>query len=278
VQASTAWTAPGGTLGRLVEEARRRADALMSRRSELEQAAANIAAPPRFADSLQRRDVAVIAEVKRRSPSKGWINPGMSAVDRANAYAAGGAAAISVLTEPDHFGGSVDDLVAVRDAVGLPVLKKDFHVDPIQLLEAKAVGASAALLIVRALPHERLTELVRVAGELRLEVLLEVRDAEELQRAVDAAATNSAVTSIGVNNRNLETLVIDAGRAEDLIASVPTRFVAIAESGVSARGDVERAANAHADAVLVGSAVSAAADPCAAVRELTTVMRRPRGL
>jgi indole-3-glycerol phosphate synthase len=278
VQASTAWTAPGGTLGRLVEEARRRAEAMTPRRSELEQAAATVAAPRRFTDSLRRHDVAVIAEVKRRSPSKGWINPGMSAVDQAAAYAAGGAAAISVLTEPDHFGGSVDDLVAVRDAVGLPVLKKDFHVSPIQLLEAKAIGASAALLIVRALPQDQLAALVRVAGELRLEVLLEVRDAEELQRAVDAAAATSAATSIGVNNRNLETLVIDAGRAEELIASIPTRFVAIAESGVSARRDVERAATARADAVLVGSAVSAAADPCAAVRGLTNVARSPRGL
>jgi len=278
VQAPTAWTAPGGTLGRLVEEARRRAAALVPRRSELEQAAAHLAAPVRFGDSLRRRDVAVIAEVKRRSPSKGWINPRLSAADQAAAYAAGGAAAISVLTEPDHFGGSVDDLVVVRNAVELPILKKDFHVDPIQLLEAKAIGASAALLIVRALPQDRLTELVRVAGDLRLEVLLEVRDAEELQRAVDAAATNSAVTSIGVNNRNLETLAIDAGRAEEMIASIPVRFVAIAESGVSARADVERVAVARADAVLVGSAVSAAADPCAAVRGLTNVVRHPRGL
>ena len=278
MQASTAWTAPGGTLGRLVEEARRRADALMSRRSELEQAAANIAASLPFAEALQRRDVAVIAEVKRRSPSKGWIKPGISAADQGTAYASGGAAAISVLTEPDHFGGSIADLVAVRDAVDLPVLKKDFHVDPVQLLEAKAIGASAALLIVRALPQDQLTELVRVAGDLRLELLLEVRDAEELQRAVDAAAANSAVTSMGVNNRNLETLVIDAGRAEEMIASIPAQFVAIAESGVSARADVERVASARADAVLVGSAVSAAADPCAAVRGLTNVMRHPRGL
>jgi len=278
VQASTAWTAPVGTLGRLVDEAYRRAATLMPRRSELEQAAAGIAATVRFADALQRRDVAVIAEVKRRSPSKGWINPGLSAVDQAAAYAAGGAAAISVLTEPDHFGGSVDDLVAVRHAVELTLLKKDFHVDPIQLVEAKAIGASAALLIVRALPQDRLTELVRVAGDLHLEVLLEVRDAEELQRAVDAAAASSAVTSIGVNNRNLETLVIDAGRAEEMIASIPARFVAIAESGVSARADVERVANARADAVLVGSAVSAAADPCDAVRGLTNIMRHPRGL
>jgi indole-3-glycerol phosphate synthase len=250
----------------------------MPRRSELEQAAVDVAAAVPFADSLQRHDVAVIAEVKRRSPSKGWINPGLSAVDQAAAYAAGGAAAISVLTEPDHFGGSIDDLIAVRNAVGLPVLKKDFHVDPIQLIQAKAIGASAALLIVRALPQDELAALVRVAGELRLEVLLEIRDAEELQRAVDAAAANAAATTIGVNNRNLETLVIDAGRAEELIAKIPTRFVAVAESGVSTRGDVERAANARADAVLVGSAVSAASDPCAAVRGLTNVVRRPRGL
>jgi indole-3-glycerol phosphate synthase len=200
----------------------------------------------------------------------------MSAMDQAAAYAAGGAAAISVLTEPDHFGGSSEDLIRVRDVVDVPVLKKDFHVDAIQLLEAKAIGASAALLIVRALAPDQLVDLVRAADDLQLEVLLEVRDADELRRAVDACATSSAATAIGVNNRNLETLVIDAGRAEELIAEIPTRFVAIAESGVIARRDVERAAHARADAVLVGSAVSAAADPAAAVRDLTNVPRRPR--
>ena len=278
MQASTAWTAPAGTLGRLVAEARERADRLAARRSELERAAAAAVASPEFASSLQRLEVAVIAEVKRRSPSKGWINPGMSAADQAAAYAAGGAAAISVLTEPDHFGGSVEDLIDVRNAVGgrLPILKKDFHVDAIQLLEAKAIGASAALLIVRALSPDHLAELVAAATELRLEVLLEVRNADELQRALDAAAGRAAATAIGVNNRDLETLVIDVGRAEELIARIPGRFVAIAESGVNARSDVERAAQGRADAVLVGSAVSAAADPCAAVRDLTAVPRRPR--
>jgi indole-3-glycerol phosphate synthase len=278
VQSSTAWTAPGGTLGRLVAEARLRADALAARQSELERAAASVATPPGFAAALRRPDVAVIAEVKRRSPSKGWINPGLSAVDQATAYASGGAAAISVLTEPDHFGGSIEDLIAVREAVGLPILKKDFHVDRIQLLEAKAVGASAALLIVRALAPDLLAELVATAGDLGLEVLLEVRDIDELQRATDASAASSSATAIGVNNRNLETLVIDPGRAEELIAKIPAGFAAIAESGVSARSDVERAAQGRADAVLVGSAVSAAVDPCAAVRELTHVPRRPRGL
>ena len=278
MQASTAWTAPGGTLGRLVAEARRRVDALIPRRSELEQAATRIDRPPEFGSALRRRDVAVVAEVKRRSPSKGWINPGLSAVDQAQAYAAGGAAAISVLTEPDHFGGSVDDLVAVREAVSVPVLKKDFHVDPIQLIEAKAIGASAALLIVRALSPDALVEMVRAADDLELEVLLEVRDLEELSRAVDAASNSKTATVIGVNNRNLETLVIDSGRAEELIDKIPTRFVAIAESGVGGRRDVERIAAGHADAVLVGSAVSAAGDPCASVRDLTNVPRQPRAV
>ena len=245
-------------------------------RTELEQAAANSARVPSFAAALRRHDVAVVAEVKRRSPSKGWINPALSAADQAQAYAAGGASAISVLTEPDHFGGNVDDLVAVREAVSLPLLKKDFHVDPIQLLEAKAIGASAALLIVRALSPESLVELIRAADDLSLEVLLEIRDTDELSRAVAAASNVKAATVIGVNNRNLETLVIDSGRAEELIDKIPARFVAIAESGVSARGDVERVAASHADAVLVGSAVSAATDPRAAVHDLTNVPRRPR--
>jgi indole-3-glycerol phosphate synthase len=274
VQASTAWTAPGGTLGRLVAEARQRAEALASRRTELERAAENAAPVPAFAAALQRNDVAVIAEVKRRSPSKGWINPTMSAVDQAVAYAAGGAAAISVLTEPESFGGSIDDLVAVRGSVDVPVLKKDFHVDPIQLLEAKAIGASAALLIVRALSPDSLIEMVRAANALELEVLLEVRDADELHRAIDAAGLADKTTAtIGVNNRNLETLIIDAGRAEELIAAIPARFAAVAESGVAVRADVERTARGGADAVLVGSAVSAASDPRAAVRDLTNVAR-----
>ena len=214
--------------------------------------------------------------MKRRSPSKGWINADISAVDQAKAYASGGAAAISVLTEPDSFGGSVDDLVAVLANVEVPVLKKDFHVEPIQLVEAAAVGASAALLIVRALSPDALIEMTGTANQLGLEVLLEVRDAEELRRALDAAELHAAVTAIGVNNRNLETLMIDAGRAETLIKDVPARFVAIAESGVSTREDVERAARGHADAVLVGSAVSAASDPAAAVRGLANVPRHPR--
>lgn len=277
MQASTAWTAPTGTLGGLVAEARRRAEALTARSGELKRAAREAPRVPGFASSLRRADVAVIAEIKRRSPSKGWINPGLSAGEQAVAYAAGGAAAISVLTEPDHFGGSIDDLLAVRAAVDIPVLKKDFHVDPVQLIEAKVVGASAALLIVRALSPESLTELVAIADDLALEVLLEVRDAEELRRAIEASEGRATPIAVGVNNRNLETLVIDAGRAEALVKDIPPRLVAIGESGIKGRSDVERAALSGADAVLVGSSVSAAHDPAAAVRALTTVPRHSRG-
>ena len=271
MQASPVWIPPTGTLGGIVAEARDRAAALRARQSELFRLASSAAAAPSLSEALRGASVGVIAEVKRRSPSKGWINPAMSAVKQAAAYERGGAAAISVLTEPDHFGGSVDDLVAVRAAVGLPILKKDFHVDPIQLVEAKALGASAALLIVRALSPTAFIEMVDAANELGLEVLVEVRDEDELSRALYAGAG-----MIGINNRNLETLVIDASTSERLLGLLPRSVAAVAESGVAARADVERLARAGADAVLVGSAVSAAPDPAAAVKELSNVARVTR--
>jgi indole-3-glycerol phosphate synthase len=216
--------------------------------------------------------VALLAEVKRRSPSKGSIAESMDAVAQARAYADGGAAGVSILTEPNHFGGSVDDLARVRAALAIPVLKKDFHVAPVQLLEARALGASAALLIARALSPARLEELVAYGRTLGLELLVEVRDEDELQRALAAGAT-----MIGVNNRNLETLEIDHGTAERLIPLLPPTIVAIAESGVRTRADVDRYAACGADAVLVGSVLSAAPDPTAAARALGGVARRARG-
>lgn len=272
MQASSAWAAPQGTLGQIVAEAHARANDLRSREAELERLAAHAARPPAFASALRRSTVAVIAEVKRRSPSKGWINPGLAAPDQALAYEKGGAAAISVLTEPKHFGGSPDDLLAVRAAVKIPVLKKDFHVHPVQLVEARAIGASAALLIARALSPRSLREMVDTARTLELETLVEIRDEDELARALDAGAT-----VIGINNRNLETLVIDPATSERLLGLVPASIVAIAESGVSGRDDVQRVATCGADAVLVGSVISAAGDPTTAVRSLADVPRIPRG-
>jgi indole-3-glycerol phosphate synthase len=272
VQGSPTWTAPGGTLGRIVAEARERVSGLRARESELVQAAERAPAVSGFGAALDKATVGVIAEVKRRSPSKGWINAGISAEAQASAYVLGGATAISVLTEPAHFGGSLDDLLAVREAVGVPVLKKDFHVDPIQLVEARALGASAALLIVRALSPADLELMTDHARRLALEVLVEVRDADELERALEAGAT-----IVGINNRNLETLQIDPRTSERLLRLVPTSVVAIAESGIAERSDVERVALAGANAVLVGSVISAAADPSAAVAALSGVTRVPRG-
>ena len=272
VQAYSAWTPPTGTLGAIVAEARDRAALLQPNAAELSESAASVPPAPSLATALQMDAVAVIAEVKRRSPSKGWISPGISAVDQARSYETGGAAAVSILTEPAHFGGSVADLIAVRDALSIPALKKDFHVDPIQLVEAKALGASAALLIARALSPDLLVEMIDAAAALALETLVEIRDEDELIRALDAGAA-----IIGINNRNLETLAIDPATSERLLAQIPAEVIAIAESGVQNRGDVERLARCGADAVLVGSVLSAAPDPIDAVRQLAGVRRVRRG-
>jgi indole-3-glycerol phosphate synthase len=216
--------------------------------------------------------VAVIAEVKRRSPSKGVIAESLGAVETAKAYHDGGAAAISVLTEPAHFGGHTDDLLAVRAALEIPALKKDFHVAPIQLVEARALGASAALIIVRALSPDGLGRMMDAGRALGLELLVEVRDEDELERALLAGAT-----MVGVNNRDLETLKIDPATSQRIVPLVPNDVIAVAESGISSRADVERYAACGADAVLVGSSLSASSNPTDATRAIANVPRRPRG-
>jgi indole-3-glycerol phosphate synthase len=255
-----------------VGEAEARAAHLEKSRPRFLEALGQTPPGPSMIGALRSGAVTVIAEVKRRSPSKGAIDESLDAVDQARAYAGGGAAAVSILTEPTHFGGTVDDLRAVRAALAIPLLKKDFHVQPIQLLEARAIGAAAALLIVRALAPAQLDDLMAYGRVLGLELLVEIRGEHELDRALRAGAT-----MIGVNNRDLESLRIDAGTAERLIPLVPAEVVAIAESGVRARSDVERYAACGADAVLVGSVLSGAADPAGATRELTGVPRRSRG-
>jgi indole-3-glycerol phosphate synthase len=272
VQASAAWTAPSGTLGLILAQARERVEALRASESALVRAASDAPSAPPFGSALRAPTVSVIAEIKRRSPSKGLINAGIRATEQAEAYERGGAKAISVLTEPAHFGGSNEDLIGVRRVVDIPLLKKDFHVDPLQLTEAKAIGASAALLIARALSPNVLRAMMDAAREIQLEVLVEVRDEDELQRALDCGAT-----IIGINNRNLETLVIDPKTSERLLGLIPDNVIAIAESGVSTRADVERFARAGADAVLVGSSISAAVSPESAVADLASVPRVPRG-
>ena len=269
-QAKSLWTPPTGTLGQIVGETVGRVAELQRNADRWAAEARAVANAPGERSSLRAAlrcaTVAVIAEVKRQSPSKGAINIGLDAAQQAIAYEAGGAAAISVLTEPLHFGGSPDDLRAVVAAVRIPVIKKDFHIDAVQLYQARALGASAALLIARALSPDTLGELVRVADDLGLETLVEVRDGRELETALTVGAT-----IVGVNNRNLETLVIDDTTAERIVPLIPASVVGVAESGMRERSDVERAAAFGADAVLVGSAISAAADPRAAVASLSQV-------
>jgi indole-3-glycerol phosphate synthase len=236
-----------------------------------DQMAAALQAPPApdvLATLTARTDVAVIAELKRSSPSKGAINTSLDAALQVRAYVEGGASAISILTEPLEFGGSLDDL-RIAAALGLaPCIRKDFITDAIQLVEARRAGASAALLIARALPTDELVELVFVARKLGIEPLVEVRDEEELEDALSAGAL-----LIGVNNRNLETLELDPLVCARLLPLVPITHLAIYESGVQDRADVERAASYGADAVLVGSSISAAGAPDAAVAALTAVPR-----
>lgn len=213
----------------------------------------------------------MIAELKRRSPSKGALNDSMDAGLRGAAYESGGAAALSVLTEPSRFGGSLDDLSMARRVTRIPVLKKDFHLTREQVWEGKAAGASALLFIVRALGPVGLRQLMEEARIAGVEALVEVRSARELDWALECGAS-----IIGVNCRDLETLVIEPRVHATLLPTIPPGCVAIAESGIESAADMERLAGLGADAVLVGSLLSRATDATGAVRALASVERRAR--
>lgn len=217
-------------------------------------------------DALRGPEVALICEVKRSSPSKGGISPNLKVASRVRAYRDGGAAGLSILTEPESFGGSLEDLSEAASAVELPLLRKDFLVSDLQLAEARAAGASAALIIARALPPARVIELARAAADLGLDALVEIRDEAELDTALESGAQ-----IIGVNTRNLETLEMNPAVAESLIPRIPRDRVAVYESGIASRSDVERAARTGADAVLVGSSLSASNHAEQAVRNLAGV-------
>lgn len=220
-------------------------------------------APPArdFEGALRRPGVvAVIAEFKRRSPSAGWIREGADAGAIARGYAGSGAAAISVLTDGAWFGGSLDDLRAVRMAVGAPVLRKDFVVAAEQIWEARAAGADAVLLIVRIMNDTLLRSLLASAGDAGVAALVEVHDEVELERALRAGAR-----VVGVNNRDLSVFRTDLAVSERLAAQVPADLVLVGESGIAAPADVERLGRAGVDAVLMGETLMRAADPAAAL-------------
>jgi indole-3-glycerol phosphate synthase len=234
---------------------------------------------PSFADALAGGDVAVIAEIKRASPSKGHLAWVPDPAAHAQAYQAGGAAAVSVLTEPAHFHGTLGDLAAVAATVDVPVVRKDFLVDPYQVWEARRAGAAAVLLIVAALTDDLLLELLREADAAGLDALVEVHDIEESARAsrAFAGAPRTLRPIVGVNARDLATLEVDPDRFAACVDALPEGAVAVAESGVTGPDDVRRAARAGAAAVLVGEHVVTAADPRAAVRSLVSVHAEATG-
>jgi indole-3-glycerol phosphate synthase len=217
-----------------------------------------------FAEALWRPGTSVVAEYKRRSPSAGTIRDGASCADVVTAYERGGAAAISILTEEQHFGGSLADLREGRAATELPIVRKDFTIDPYQLYEAKVAGADGVLLVVGSLEQGDLASLYAQARELDLDALVEIHDDEELERALELDCD-----VIGINNRNLEDFSVDIQRTFDLLADVPAGKVVVSESGIHHRGQIEELEQVGVDAVLVGEALMRAPDPERAVRELT---------
>ncbi len=216
-------------------------------------------------------NVKLIAEVKRRSPSKGWLHEGLDVAEFARAYVDGGAAAISVLTDAAHFAGSLDDLATVKNAVDLPLLRKDFTMSANDVLDAADAGASAILLIVAALSDEELNAFIGVAHGAGLDAVVEVHDVEEAKRA---GASGARI--VGVNQRDLHTFDVDRDNSSRVIQSLPTSVVTICESGLRSAEDVTRAADAGFDAVLVGEALVTSADVAATVRGFSSVPKVAR--
>ncbi|HEV2809729.1 MAG TPA: indole-3-glycerol phosphate synthase TrpC [Acidimicrobiales bacterium] len=243
-----------------------RASAALDRRplEPLLEAARAVPSARPFCAALTAADrLAVIAEIKRRSPSRGELAPGLEAAELAERYQAGGAAALSVLTDAEFFGGSPADLGEARAACALPVLRKDFIVDARDVLDARLMGADAVLLIVAALDDAELVDLVAVAADVRIEALVEVHDEAEADRALSAGAG-----LVGVNQRDLSTFAVDRALARRLRPHLGPDVVAVAESGITGPEDAAELADAGYAAVLVGEALVTSRDPAGAVRAL----------
>jgi len=233
--------------------------------SELESAAAQRPEGRPFTEALQRPGISLIAEHKRRSPSAGEIRSGATVTEIVEAYERGGATALSILTEGPHFGGSLDDLREARAASVLPILRKDFIVDPYQVYESAAVGADAVLLIVAALHAEDIAVLHREARALDLDVVVEVHDEPELECALEVVDADV----IGINNRDLTDFSVDLDRTFELLEDVPAGKTVVSESGIHSRDQLDELERVGVDAVLVGEGLMRAADVEAAVRALT---------
>jgi indole-3-glycerol phosphate synthase len=223
-----------------------------------------------FGEALVRPGLSVVAEFKRRSPSAGEIRAGATPAEIARDYDEAGAAALSILTDEPHFGGSLIDLREARASCELPVLQKDFTVDSYQLYEAAAAGADAILLIVAALEEDDLAALLQEAGELDLDALVEVHDEKELETALEVEAD-----VLGINNRDLDDFSVDIERTYDLLSDVPAGKTVVSESGFSTREQLDQLERVGVDAVLIGEALMRAADIEAATRWLTYGRKEP---
>ena len=261
-----------GILAEIVETKRRELVALRARAPELEARAAAAAPARGFREALASPDrVSLIAECKRRSPGAGPIRLDLDPVELTRGYARAGASALSVLTDADYFGGSGSDLEAVRGGTPLPVLRKDFTVDPLHVIEARAMGADAVLLIVRILSDGALADLYAQAKGLGMSVLVEVHDREELERANAIGAD-----LIGINNRDLSVFKTDLATTLALMEGVPDHALVVSESGIRGPQDVARLGDAGVDAILVGESLLKAPDPEAAARSMVGAARMER--
>jgi indole-3-glycerol phosphate synthase len=263
---------PPGILAQIVRTKVSELAGLRARADELAAAATRASAPRAFARALALPDrVALIAECKRRSPGAGAIRPDLDPATLARAYARAGASALSVLTDDSYFGGSTADLDAAKGATRIPVLRKDFTIDPLHVVEARAAGADAVLLIVRILDDAMLRRLHDEARSWGMSVLIEVHDRRELGRALDLGAG-----IIGINNRDLATFRADLATTLRLLDEVPDGVTVVSESGIRSRADVDRLGDGGVDAILVGETLLRAADPEQAARELASVPKRER--
>lgn len=259
-------------LARIVAHKRLEISGLDAQLSELRRRAREASEPRSFREALSGAEaVSLIAEVKRRSPGAGSIRPDLEPVALASGYAAAGASAISVLTDREFFEGSLEDLSAVREAVSVPVLRKDFLLSEAQIWEARAAGADAILLIVAILDPDLLRTLRVLAEDLGMTALVEVHDGRELERAIDAGAS-----VIGINNRDLRDFTTRLDTTLGLLKRVPADAVLVSESGIRSRDDVRRLGDAGVDAILVGEALLRAEDPSEKAAELSGVDRSRR--
>ena len=231
--------------------------------ARLEETAEEQSAPRDFAAALEGNGIRLIAEVKRASPSRGLLRPDLDAAQLAGIYSQAGASAISVLTETEYFQGGLEDLAAVRDKVGLPVLRKDFIIDPYQVYEARAFGADAILLIAAILSLAELDFLAQLVGSLGMTALVEAQNQRDMEKALEVSPK-----VIGINNRNLADMTVDLKTTFDLRPLIPQGVVVVSESGISSREDVLRLSNIGIDAILVGTALVMSPDPATRIKEL----------